>query len=153
MIKKIKEFIDVFKDAYNTVNVNKNNARKAIDDFKKEVDDIVYITDSLRFIFSRIEAVYSCFPVNERQDFIIKILDLLRYGRKDDNGGLKDICGWYGLYSSQRTYMQTQLKNMNKLYKESKYVEVMSLVEECNEHLEEFYVMYGIKEITVDENE
>ena len=42
---------------------------------------------------------------------------------------------------------------MNKLYKESKYVEVMSLVEECNEHLEEFYVMYGIKEITVDENE
>ena len=153
MIQKIKEFIDVFKDAYNTVNVNKNNARKAIDDFKKEVDDIVYITDSLRFIFSRLEAVYSCFPINERQDFIIKILDLLRYGRKDDNGGLKDICGWYGLYSSQANYMKTMLKNMNKLYKESKYVEVMSLVEECNEHLEEFNIMYNIKENTVVDNE
>ena len=149
MIKKIKEFIDVFKDAYKTVNVNKNNARKAIDDFKKEVDDIVYITDSLRFIFSRLEAVYSCFPIKERQDFIIKILDLLRYGRKDDNGGLKDICGWYGLYSSQANYMKTKLKDMNKHYKESKYVEVMSLVEECNEHLEEFNIMYGIKENTM----
>lgn len=149
MCKKIKEFIEAFKDAYNTVNVNKNNARKAIDDFKKEVDDIVYITDSLRFIFSRLEAVYSCFPIKERQDFIIKILDLLRYGRKDDNGGLKDICGWYGLYSSQANYMKTKLKDMNKLYKESKYVEVMSLVEECNEHLEEFNIMYGIKENTM----
>ena len=153
MCKKIKEFIEAFKDAYNTVNVNKNNARKAIDDFKKEVDDIVYITDSLRFIFSRLEAVYSCFPTKERQDFIIKILDLLRYGRKDDNGGLKDICGWYGLYSSQANYMKTMLKNMNKLYKESKYVEVMSLVEECNEHLEEFNIMYNIKENTVVDNE
>jgi hypothetical protein len=153
MIKKIKEFIEAFKDAYNTINVNKNNARKAIDDFKKEVDDITYIADSLKFIFARLEAIYSCFPIKERQDFIIKILDLLRYGRRDANGGLEDICGWYGLYSSQANYMKTKLKLLNDFYKEGKYTEVNAFAKEYNEQLEEFYVKYGIKEITVGENE
>lgn len=41
MFKKIKEFISAFKNAYNTINVNKINAKKAIDDFKKVADDIV----------------------------------------------------------------------------------------------------------------
>lgn len=153
MIKKIKEFIKAFKYAYNTINVNKFEAKKAIDDFKKEVDDIVYIADSLRFIFARLEAIYSCFPIKERQDFITKTLDLLRYGRRDDNGGLEDICGWYALYSSEADYMKTKLKNLNKLYKEGKYSEVNSLVIECNEHLEEFYIMYGIDENPNKENE
>ena len=119
--------------------------KKVIDDYKRETDDIVYTVDSLKIIFARLEAIYSCFPIKERQDFIIKILDLLRYGRRDANGGLKDICGWYGLYSSQANYMKTKLKDMNKLYKESKYVEVNAFVKEYNEQLEEFYVKYGIK--------
>ena len=114
MFKKIKEFIEAFNVAYNTINVNKNNSRKAIDDFKKEVDDIVYIADSLKIIFARLEAIYSCFPIKERQDFIVKTLDLLRYGRRDANGGLEDICGWYALYSSQADYLKTKLKTMNK---------------------------------------
>ena len=33
MCKKIKEFIKAFKYAYNTINVNKFEAKKAIDDF------------------------------------------------------------------------------------------------------------------------
>jgi hypothetical protein len=153
MIKKIKEFIEAFKDAYNTINVNKNNARKAIDDFKKEVDDITYIADSLKFIFARLEAIYSCFPIKERQDFIIKILDLLRYGRRDANGGLEDICGWYGLYSSQANYMKTKLKLLNDFYKEGKYKEVVLLAKEYTEQLEEFYIMYDINENPNKENE
>ena len=146
MFKKIKEFIEAFKTAYNTINVNKFEAKKAIDDFKKEVDDIVYIADSLKIIFARLEAIYSCFPIKERQDFITKTLDLLRYGRRDSNGGFEDICGWYALYSSQADYLKTKLKAMNKLYKEGKYSEVMSLAREYTEHLEEFYVLYGIEE-------
>lgn len=153
MIKKIKEFIEAFKNAYNTINVNKNNAKKEIDDFKKEVHDIVYIADSLGFIFSRLESIYICFPIKERQDFITKTLDLLRYGRKDDNGERKDIYGWYMLYSSLAEYAKTKLKHMNKLYKEGKYNEVMSLSTGCKEHLEEFYILYGIDENTNKENE
>ena len=153
MFKKIKEFIKAFKDAYNTINVNKFNAKKSIDNFKKEADDIVYIADSLKFIFSRLEAIYSCFPIKERQDFIQKTLDLLRYGRKDDNGGLKDICGWYGLYSSQAEYVKTKLKELNKLYKEGKYHEIIYKAEEYTEHLEEFYILYGIDENPNKENE
>ena len=146
MFKKIKEFIKAFKYAYNTINVNKIEAEIAIDDFKKIADDIVYTTDSLKIIFARLEAIYSCFPIKERQDFIQKTLDLLRYGRRDSNGGLKDICGWYGLYSSHASYVKLKLKELNKLYKEGKYSEVMSLAREYTEHLEEFYVLYGIEE-------
>ena len=150
MFKKIKEFIvafkDAYKDAYNIINVNKLDAKKAIDDFKKEADDVAYTADSLKIIFARLEAIYSCFPIKERQDFITKTLDLLRYGRRDANGGLKDICGWQALYRSQANYTKTKLGHLNKLYKECKYTEVIALAKEYNEQLEEFYVLYGIEE-------
>ena len=142
MFKKTKEFIEAFKNAYNTINVNKFDAKKAIDD----LDDIVYTADSLKIIFARLEAIYSCFPIKERQDFITKTLDLLRYGRRDANGGLKDICGWQALYRSQANYTKTKLGHLNKLYKECKYTEVIALAKEYNEQLEEFYVLYGIEE-------
>ena len=153
MFKMIKEFIKAFKDAYNTVNTDKINAKKAIDNFKKELDDIIYTTDSLKFIFARLEAIYSCFPIKERQDFILKTLDLLRYGRKDDNGELKDVCGWYALYSSQVNYAKIKLKDLNKLYKEGKYSEIIYKVEKYNEYLEESYIMYGINENPDENNE
>lgn len=153
MFKKIKEFIEAFKTAYNTINVNKFNAKKVIDGYRKEANNIVYATDSLKIIFARLEAIYGCFPIKERQDFIQKTLDLLRYGRRDNNGGLEDICGWYALYSSQADYLKTKLKAMNKLYKEGKYTEVISLAKEYNEQLEEFFVLYGIKENTVEDAE
>lgn len=152
MVKKIKEFIEAFKTAYNTINVNKFDAKKAIDDYSKEVDDIVYTADSLKFIFARLEAIYSCFPIKERQDFITKTLDLLRYGRRDANGGLKDICGWYELYRSRVDFVKTKLKHLNKLYKDGKYSEVISLAKEYNEQLREFYVLYGIEENTSENN-
>lgn len=153
MFKKINEFIKAFKDAYNTINVNKFAAKKAIDDFKKEVNDIEYTAESLKIIFSRLNAIYICFPIKERQDFIQKTMDLLVYGRKDANGDLKDICGWRALWRSQVDYVNTKLKNMNKLYKEGKYNEVISLARECNEHLEEFNILYGIEENTIENDE
>ena len=153
MFKKIKEFIKAFKDAYNTISIDKINAKKVIDNYRREVDDIVYAIDSIKIIFARLEAIYSCFPIKERQDFIIKTLDLFRYGRRDDDGGLKDICGWYALYRSEADYVKTKLKLLNDLYKEGKYSDVMTFAKEYNEQLEEFYIKYGIKENTTEENE
>ena len=153
MFKKIKEFIKAFKDAHNTINLNKINAKKAIDDYKKEVDNIIYVVDSLKIIFARLEAIYKCFPIKERQDFITKALDLLCYGRKDANGELKDICGWCALYYSHADDANIKLKHMNNFYKEGKYNEVISLAKEYTEQLEEFNVLYGIKENPKENNE
>jgi hypothetical protein len=144
MFKKIKEFIEAFKNAYNTINVNKIDAKKAIDDYNEKVDDIVYIKDSLKIIFSRLEAIYRCFPIKERQDFIRKTLDLLRYGRYDDNGGLKDTCGWVALYISESVGAKNNLAHLKELYKEGKYDEVKVLAKKYSERLEEFYVLYNI---------
>ena len=144
MFKKFKEFIKAFKDAYNTINVNKINAKKAIDDYSKEVDDIVYAADSLKIIFVRLEAIYSCFPIKERQDFIQKTLDLLRYGRRNDNGDFKDFYGLISLYASTANYAKTNLAHLKKLYKENRYGEVQVLAKEYSERLEEFYVLYNI---------
>jgi hypothetical protein len=148
MFKKIKEFIEAFKDAYNTINVNKIDAKKAIDDYSKEVDGIVYAYDSLKIILVRLEGSYKYFPKKERQDFITKTLDLLRYGIKDDNGHFKDFCGFMKLYISTANGAKNNLAHLNELYKESKYDEVKVLAEEYSERLEEFYVLYGIKEIS-----
>lgn len=153
MFSKIKEFISAFKTAYNTISIDKINAKKAIDDFKREVDDFVYITDALKYIFVKLETAYSYFPIKERQDFIQKTLDLLRYGRKDDNGSLKDICGWYSLYRSKAEHLNLKLQWLNELYKEGKYGEVITSAKECNEYLEEFYILYGIDEDQNKNNE
>lgn len=148
MFKKIKEFIKAFKDAYNTINVNKINAKKAIDDYSNKVDDIVYAADSLKIIFVRLEAIYSCFPIKERQDFIQKTLDLLRYGRKNDNGDLKDFYGIRSLYHSNANYAKNNLAHLKKLYKKGKYDGVIECAKEYLERLEEFYILYGINEIS-----
>lgn len=144
MFKKIKEFIEAFKNAYNTINVNKIDAKKAIDDYSKKVDDIVYAAESLKIIFVRLEAIYRCFPIKERQDFIQKTLDLLRYGRRNDNGDLKDFYGIRSLYHSNANYAKNYLAALKKLYKRGRYSEVKVLAKEYSERLEEFYVLYNI---------
>ena len=148
MFKKIKEFIKAFKDAYNTINVNKIVAKKAIDNYSNKVDYIVYTTDSLKIIFERLEAIYYYFPIKERRDFIQKTLDLLRYGIKDDNGHFKDFCGFMKLYISKANGAKNNLAHLNELYKESKYDEVKECAKKYLEQIEEFYVLYGIKEIS-----
>lgn len=153
MFKKIKEFIKAFKDAYNTINVNKIDAKKAIEDYSKEVDDIVYVDDSLKIIFVRLEAIYSSFPIKERRDFIQKTLDLLRYGRRNDNGDLKDFYGLRPLYHSNASNAKNHLAHLKRLYKKGRYGEVKVLAKEYSERLEEFYVLYGIKKISIEENE
>ena len=142
MFKKIKEFIEAFKDAYNFVNVNKIDAKKSIDDYSKEVDEIVYTTESLKIIFTRLEAIYSCFPSKERQDCVIEILDLLRYGRQDDNGDFKDVCGWYELYRLKSVCVKDNLAYLKELYKKGRYGEVKVLVEEYSEQIKEFCNSY-----------
>ena len=117
MFKKIKEFIEAFKNAYNTINVIKIDAKKAIDDYSKEVDDIIYAADSLKIIFERLEESYKYFPIKERQDFIQKTLDLLRYGRRNDNGDLKDFYGFKSLYHSNASNAKNHLVYLKKLYK------------------------------------
>ena len=144
MFMKIKEFIKAFKDAYNTINVNKINAKKAIDDYSKKVDRIVYVYDSLKIIFVRLEAIYSCLPITERQDFIRKTLDLIRYGRRNDNGDLKDFYGLRSLYHSNANYAKNNLAHLKHLYKKGRYDEVQVLAKEYSEQLEDFYVLYNI---------
>ena len=124
MFMKIKEFIKEFKDAYNTINVVKINAKKAIDNFKRKVDSIVYTADSLQIIVERLEANYICFPIKERQDFIQKTLDLLRYGRKDDKGDLKDFYGLRRAYHSYAYCAKNNLEHLKHLYKKGRYGEV-----------------------------
>ena len=144
MFKKIKEFIKAFKDAYNTINANKINAKKAIDDYSKEVDDIVYAADSLKIIFVRLKAIYKYFPIKERHDFIQKTLDLLIYGRRNDNGDLEDFYGLRSLYTSTADNAKNNLVYLKKLYKKSRYGEVQVLAKEYSERLVNFYILYNI---------
>ena len=144
MFKKIKEFIKAFKNAYNTINVNKIDAEIAIEDYSKEVDGIVYAAESLKIIFVRLEGVYKYFPIKERQDFIQKTLDLIKYGRYDDNGDLKDFYGFMTLYHSTAYDAKNNLTYLKKLYKRGRYGEVNVLAKDYSEQLEDFYVLYNI---------
>ena len=153
MFKKIKEFIEAFKNAYNTINVNKINAKKAIDNYSDEVDDIVYAYESLNIIYRRLNAVYRYFPIKERQDFVQKTLDLLTYGRYDSVGYFKDDYGLAGAYYRYADGAQHNLIELENLYKEGKYNEVITKAEEYSEKLKDFYIRYGIEENPSENNE
>lgn len=153
MFNRIKEFIEAFKNAYNTINVNKFNAKKAIDDYSDAVDNIVYVSESVNIAFRRLDAVYRYFPIKERQDFITKTLDLLRYGRYDSVGDFKDACGLAATYRTYADVAQHNLVKLEKLYKEGKYDEVIANAEKCSEGLKDFYIFYGIEENQSEENE
>lgn len=145
MFKKIKEFIEAFKDVYYTININKFNARNAIEDYHKEVERFSNVAKTMANLYDDLRDAYIYFPNNERQDFVQKTMDLLVYGRRDSNGGLIDICGLRGLYYSEADYGRDKLALLEDLYNEGKYDEVMVKTEEYNNRLKEFFVLYGIK--------
>ena len=92
MFKKIKEFIEAFKDAYYTININKFNAKEAIEDYRKEVKQFSDIAKMMNNLYDDLTDAYRYFPIKERCDFIQKTVDLLRYGRRDVDVGCMDIC-------------------------------------------------------------
>lgn len=145
MIKKIKEFIAAFKNAYYTININKFNAKNAIEDYRKEVERLSKVAKTMENLYDNLVDVYKYFPIKERQDFIQKTMDLILYGRKDSNGGFIDICGLRGLYYSEADYGRNNLARLEDLYNEGKYDEVMGKTEEHSNRIEEFFVLYGIK--------
>lgn len=156
MIKKIKEFIEAFKTAYNTININKFNAKNAIEDYREKVEEFSKVAKTMENLYDNLKDVYIYFPTDARQDFIHKTMYLLNYGRKDYNGRLIDICGLQALYYSEAECGINNLANLEDLYNEGKYKDVMTKTEEYSNSLEEFFVIYGIKDIkenTVEDNE
>lgn len=147
MFKKIKEFIEAVKTAYYIININKFNAKNAIEDYREKVEEFSKVAKTMENLYDNFKDVYIYFPVDERQDFIHKTMYLLSYGRKDSNGRLIDICGLRGLYYSEAASGITNLTHLEDLYNKGKYNEVMDKTEEYNNRLEEFYVIYGIKDI------
>lgn len=147
MFKKIKEFIAAFKDAYYTLNINKFNAKNAIEDYREKVERLSNVAKTMENLYDNLKDVYIYFPTDERQDFIHETMFLLSYGRKDSNGCLIDVCGLRSLYYSEADYGRNKLAQLEDLYNEGKYDEVMAKTEEYSNRLEEFYVIYGIKDI------
>ena len=146
MFKKIKEFIIAFKNAYYTININKFNAKNAIDDYRKKVEEFSNVAKTMANLYDNLRDTYIYFPTDARQDFIHKTMYLLNYGRKDSNGRLIDICGLQALYYSEADYGRNNLAHLKNIYNEGKYDEVITKTKEYSNRLEEFYVIYGIKE-------
>lgn len=147
---KIKEFIKAFKDAYYAININRFNAKNAIEDYRKEVEKFSNVAKMMNNLYDNLTDAYKYFPIKDRYDFIQKTIDLLKYGRKDAHGGLIDICGWRALYYSEADYGQNNLVRLEYLYNKGKYDEVMTEAEEYTNRLKKFYVRYGI--VAIAEN-
>jgi hypothetical protein len=156
MFKKIKEFIAAVAAAYYIININKFNAKNAVEDYREKVERLSNVAKTMENLYDNLKDAYIYFPTDERQDFIHKTMYLLSYGRKDSNGRLIDMCGLRTLYHSEADYGRNKLAQLEDLYNEGKYDEVMTKTEEYNNRLEEFFVLYGIKDIDeniVEENE
>ena len=58
MLKKIKEFIKAFKDAYNTINVNKFAAKNVIEDYRKDVERFAKVAKTMEDMYDNLRDTY-----------------------------------------------------------------------------------------------
>lgn len=146
MFKSIKEFYNIFVDAYHKFHAIKFKAKDEIEFYETELDTIKKVKDKMRGIYYDINSIYKYFPIPERQDFIQKTLDLLFYGRCDKDGEYIDSQSWMSLYTNQYLIMKNNYKTLKSEYKQGHYDKVIELVEEYNIQLDNFYKLYNIKE-------
>jgi hypothetical protein len=147
-MKKIKDFIKAFKQAYYEVNKNKIDAKNAIDNYRKDTEVVKEVAEELKLIHAKLESVYHCLPIKERQNFIQKTLDLLKYGRINGSGGFMDEGGYCEIYNLQYKHMKDDLYAMNVLYGNERYDEVIKYVEKCNKNIENFGIKHGLVDDT-----
>lgn len=147
-MKKIKHFIQAFKQAHYEVNKNKIDAKNAIDNYRKDSEVVKEVAETLKLIYTKLESVYHCPPIKERQNFIQKTLDLLKYGRINGCGVFMDEGGYCEIYNLQYNHMKNCLLAMNTLYGNEKYEEVIKYVEKCNKNLENFGIKHGLVDDT-----
>ena len=148
MFNNIKNFIAAFKQALDTINVDKIRAKDAIDKYRANVEYIGEVTEKMITLYTLIGEFYSCFPIKERQDFVQKTYDLLRYGRFDEKtGNLKDGTSFVTSYKHQYEDMKRWLKNMIHHYNARHYKDVVDLYKDVYEpQLEKFYISIGVSE-------
>ena len=82
-----------------------------------------------------------------KKDYEIKYINIAA-PIVDDNGNFKDFCGFMKLYISRANGAKNNLAHLKKLYKQGKYGELTAWAKVYSEQLEDFYVLYGIKEIS-----
>ena len=145
MFNSIKEFYNIFVEAYHKFYALKFKAKDEIEFYETEIDTIKNVFDMLRDTYSNLNRIYKYFPITERQDFISKTIDLLFYGRVKD-GEFIDSYSWVTLYHNQYLTMKNNYITLKSEYKQGHYDKAIELAEEYNIQLENFYKLYNIKE-------
>lgn len=148
MFNSIKIFIVAFKQALNSMNADKIEAKEAINKYRANVEYIGGVAEKMKTVYTLISELYDCFPIKERHDFVQKTHDLLRYGRFDEKtGSLKDGTNFVTSYKYQYDDMKRWLKNMINHYNAGHYKDVVDLYKTVYEpQLEKFYISIGASE-------
>lgn len=148
MFNSIKIFIAAFKQALNSMNADKIEAKEAIDKYCANVKYIGDVVEKMKTVYILIGELYDCFPIKERQDFVQKTYDLLGYGRLDEKtGNFKDGANFVTLYKHQHEDMKRWLKNMVNYYNAGHYNDVVDLYKTVyGPQLEKFYIRVGASE-------
>lgn len=148
MFNSIKIFIAAFKQALDSMNIDKMEAKEAIDKYRANVEYIGGVAEKMKTVYTLISELYDCFPIKERHDFVQKTHDLLRYGRFDEKtGSLKDGTNFVTSYKHQYEDMKRWLKNMVNHYNAGHYKEVVDLYKIIyGPQLEKFYISIGASE-------
>lgn len=148
MFNSIKIFIAAFKQALNSMNADKIEAKEAINKYRANVEYIGGVAEKMKTVYTLISELYDCFPIKERYDFVQKIHDLLRYGRFDEKtGNLKDGANFVTLYKHQHEDMKRLLQNMVNHYNAGNYKKAVDLYKNVyGPQLESFYVYIGASE-------
>ena len=157
MKNKIKLFFIALKEAYMKLTKDQREAKNVIELTKVKVDYYQNNYNCLDLIYNNLNIMYSQFPKSQRQLYIQRTLDLLKYGFyykefKNDNGETVIICtngdNKYWRYSYLDTYksfvsdLKRKYNYMKALYKEHRYFEVFEEQKEFYSIIDDFNKKY-----------
>ena len=147
MIRKIKEFIRIFKYTWHKYYEDKECAKKCVESLYNLYIRRKEDANKSTLIRKYLKDIWIYLPKKQRVDYVQKTLDLLEYGihyEYDENNtriGNPIYNDGYGLCNSYEylaKYLEKQYLKAKKAYKQKNYVEVNSIHKETYEYLNDF---------------
>ena len=154
MINKIKLFFIALNEAYMKLTKDQREAKNVIGLTKVKVDYYQNNYNCLDLIYNNLNIMYSQFPKSQRQLYIQRTLDLLKYGFyykefKNDNGEtviklINSNDKKYSLYTYKSfvSDLKRKYNYMKALYKEHRYFEVIEEQKEFYSIIDDFNKKY-----------
>lgn len=133
--------LELIERTWEELRKEKNEAKQVLKDIQVVVDHWERMWETAENIEKELSEIYYELPESQRQDYIQKTLDLLKYGFDIDVEWRPD--GFIDIFHYIYTVCLSYQEQAEKLYKEKDYKSVTGKLEDLESEVERIKEIYG----------